>query len=295
MIALPPHEAPDAPDAPQIRPMTAADVPAASAASAAAFDIDIVDEPGRRSWEKRVAYSLQTDPGGAFVARIGDRVVGVVQAVVRERLWCLSLLAVDPGAQSRSAGRLLLHRALAYGADVDAGIIISSNDPRALRLYAAAGFRMVPTFDAEGPLDRRALPPTDPAIAGAGEDDLDDLAEISRALRGAEHTAELRFGLSRGVRIVRHGDRGFAVLDFGRVWLLAARDEEAASALLWHVLELAGADGDRTPSVRWITGEQQWAIDVVLRAGMRLSANGAIGIRGRPGPLAPYLPSPPFG
>jgi hypothetical protein len=49
--------------------------------------------------------------------------------------------------------------------------------------------------------------------------------------------------------------------------------------------------------VRWLTGEQQWAIGVVLAAGLRLSAFGALGVRANrsnPAPLAPFIPSPPF-
>ena len=71
-----------------------------------------------------------------------------------------------------------------------------------------------------------------------------------------------------------------------------ARDDEAAAALLWGALELAG-ELER-PCVRWITGEQEWAIRVVLEAGLRLSATGALCVRGSPGTLRPFVPSGPF-
>jgi hypothetical protein len=76
------------------------------------------------------------------------------------------------------------------------------------------------------------------------------------------------------------------------VWLLVARDDEAATALLWSALELA-TDADR-PFLRWITGDQEWAISVALAAGLRLSAMGALCVRGNPGRLRPFIPSGPF-
>lgn len=210
--------------------------------------------------------------------------------------WVLSLLAVDPEAQSAGAGRALMDRALGYGAAGDAGLIVSSSDPRALRLYGLAGFSLWPAFEAVGSLDRAKLPRADPAVREAGEDELEELAPISREVRGAAHTADLAFALGRGGRLLRHGDRGFSVTlpGFG-VWLLAARDPDAARALLWGALELVGEVEEDHRSVRWITGGQDWAIELLLGAGYALGPYGALCVRGRPGPLNPYLPSPPFG
>lgn len=277
----------------RVRAQEPADLPAAVAVSAAAFEVDVTDEPTRRRWYERMAYLPGTDPDGCFVAEDDGRVVGVAHAMRRGHLWSLSLLAVDPGVQSRGAGRALMQRALGYRRDCDAGLIVSSNDPRALRLYALSGFCLQPTFQAAGTLDRSALPASHPAVREGDAADLEALAPISRKVRGAPHTDVLAFALGRGARLLRLGDRGFAVAQPGQgVWLLAAHDEEAATALLWSALELGG-DADR-PSVRWITGGQDWAIEVVLRAGLRLSAYGALCVRGRPGPLRPFVPSAPF-
>ena len=77
------------------------------------------------------------------------------------------------------------------------------------------------------------------------------------------------------------------------MWLLVAREADAGRALLWRALEVAGdADGRL---VRWILGGQDWAVDVVCRAGLRLSAYGALAVRGDVGPLQAFLPSAPFG
>ncbi len=278
----------------RVRPFETADLPAAETVSADAFGFDISEPATARRWRDRLAYLIDTDPGGGFVAERDGRVIGAAQALVRERLWCLSLLAVDPGLQGAGAGRALLAHTLSYGPQAADGLIVSSNDPRALRLYALAGFSLRPTFQADGAVDRRALPRTNGAVRDGDESELEALADVSRRLRGAPHTTELAFALRRGSRLLRVGERGFCVVQPGHaVWLLAARDEEAAKILLWSALESV-SESDR-PSVRWMTGDQGWAVDVVLRAGLRLSAYGALGVRGRPGRLAPFIPSAPFG
>jgi GNAT superfamily N-acetyltransferase len=275
-----------------VRQMTDADLSDAAAVSAASFGMDVSDAAAATMWRGRVAHALITDPGGAFVAERDDRVIGVAQAMCRERLWCLSLLSVQPGVQSGGAGRALLEAALRYDAGTDSGLIVSSNDPRALRLYALAGFSLLPTFQAEGSVDRRTLPRPDPRIRDV-DGDIEALASISREVRGAPHTRELEYAIGRGARVLQIEQRGFVVVQPGRgVWLLAARDEEAAAALLWSGLELC-VDTER-PSVRWITGGQDWAIDVAVRARLRLTAYGALAVRGHAGPLQPFIPSAPF-
>jgi GNAT superfamily N-acetyltransferase len=277
----------------RIRALAARDIPAATLVGAAAFDLGLDDPAVADRWRRRIAHPLESDPEGAFVAERYGRVIGVAETITRERLWCLSLLAVEPEAQATGAGRALLERALAYGTETDAGLIPCSNDPRALRLYARAGFSLLPTFEAAGALDRRSLPRPDPEIREGGWDDLEELAAISRHVRGAPHTRELGFALSSGARLLRLADRGFAVAAPGHgVWLLAAYDEPAAAALLWSALALAGETA-RAP-VNWITAEQQWAVEVVLRAGLRLAPSRALCVRGDPGPLHPFLPSGPF-
>jgi len=273
--------------------MRVEDLDDAASVSAVAFGIDLSGESAGRLWRQRVGYPLRTDPDGAFVAELDGKLVAVAAAIRRERLWCLSILAVHPDAQGFGAGRAVLTPALAYGAETTAGLIPSSNDPRAIRLYGINGFAPLPTFDAAGELDRRAIPRAGSAIAEAGDGELERLEPISRAIRGAPHTAELRYALQRGSQILTHGDRGFVVVLDGRIWLLAARDEETATALLWSGLELAAANAEQV-SARWITGEQQWAVRVLIAAGLRLTARGAFCVRGAPGPLWPYLPSPPF-
>jgi hypothetical protein len=126
------------------------------------------------------------------------------------------------------------------------------------------------------------------------EGDIEALAGLTREIRGAPHAPELRYALRGGGRLLLAGDRGFAVAHPGQsVWLLAARDEEAATALLWSGLEVSAADGHPT-RVRWLTADQQWAIAAVVEAGLSVQAYGALCVRGRAGRLAPFIPSAPF-
>ena len=277
----------------RIRHMEASDVAEAAGVAAASFEIDISLPAAAARFRERLAHLLRTDPAGAFVAVRGGRIVGAAETMMRERLWCLSLLAVAPGQQSAGAGRALFERTLRYGTGAAGGLIVGSNDPRALRLYGRAGFSLRPTFEAAGPLSRRALPRPHPGVREGDLPDLEALEPLSREIRGAPYTPELELALRQGARLLRFGDRGFAVAQapFG-VWLLVARDEEAATALAWSALELA-ADAER-PCLRWITGDQEWAIAVALQAGLRLSAAGALCVRGRPGALRPFVPSGPF-
>ncbi len=272
--------------------MLAADVPEVAELAAAAFSRPITDDDDARRWQERVSHLLGTDPGGAFVAEHDGRIIGAAEAMVRERLWTLSLLAVAPDIQSAGAGRTLIGHAVGYGQSTDAGLIVSSNDARALRLYADCGFALHPTLRADGHVDRRALRRP---YSGIREDeqgeDLESLAALTRVIRGAPYTTELRFALDRGGRVLRLANRGFAVVQQdGTPWLLVARDDEAAAALLWHALALA----DGPVRVRWITGAQRWAIDVLLAARLELVAYGALCVRGAPGSLQPFLPSPQF-
>jgi predicted N-acetyltransferase YhbS len=277
----------------RVREMEPADIRAAASVAASAFDVELLVGEAQHRWIERLAHPLNTDPDGAFVAERDGQLIGVAEAIRRERLWCLSLLAVQPSIQSGGAGRALLERALTYTGGTDAGLIVSSNDHRALRLYARAGFSLRPTFEALGILDRRALPRPDPGVAERGSGDLEALEVISRDIRGAPHTPELELAMGAGARLLRLGDRGFALTQPGMgLWVLVARDEQAAAALLWSALEMV-ADTDRV-AVRWITSGQDWAIDVVVRAGLRLSANGALCVSGRPGRLHPFIPSGAF-
>ncbi len=277
----------------RVRPMTEADLAEAATASAEAFGLDIGTPEPRRIWEERLQHGLVTDPHGSFVTESHGRVTGIAQAVIRDRLWILSLLTVSPTWGLGGEGRALIEAALGYDRDTEGGIIIASNDPRALRLYASCGFTLAPAFRVDGSLDPALLQAPDPRVSAVAPTELGTLAPISRAVRGAEHTLDFSWPLSRGGEILRLQDRGFVVTMPGRgIWALAAHDEQAATALLWAGLHRLRDEPQ--VGISFLGGDQDWALDVVLAARLSFRTNGAIATRGAVGPMYPYIPSPPF-
>src|SRR5207245_7211287 len=84
---------------------------------------------------------LASDPDGYFCAVEEGRIYGMVWALVRGRVWYLSMFFVLPGDQGRGVGRALLERALAYGEARGAEVrsVWSSLDPSAQARYVMAG------------------------------------------------------------------------------------------------------------------------------------------------------------
>ena len=76
---------------------------------------------------------------------------------VREKLWLLASYAVVPEAQGLGLGKALLAPALEHGRGCLRGMLNASTDPRALRRYHEAGFRLYPQMLLRGrPTGRRS-------------------------------------------------------------------------------------------------------------------------------------------
>jgi GNAT superfamily N-acetyltransferase len=242
----------------------------------------------------RYGHFLRHDPDGAWLAEDDGRVAGVAISVRRERVWVLSLLAVDAAHRSTGLGRELLGRALAYGEGCEGAMIASSGHPAAMRSYARAGFDLHPTLSASGTVRRESIPPGLDVRDGE-EQDLELAAEVDRAVRGAAHGPDLELMLSTGSRLVvaeRPSGMGYVAEHNGSPAVLAATDPAAARDLLWACLERISPD--EKADVDWITSGQNWAVSVSLEAGLSLSPAGPICTQGDLGPLTPYLPSGPF-
>ena len=241
----------------------------------------------------RLRHFLATDPDGSWVADQDGQVVGFSQSFVREGHWVLSLLAVVPGSQRRGLGYELMARALGNADRNGPGMIQSSRDPRAMALYASAGFSLHPAVIGHGTLRSGAVA-SDPRVRPAEDGDLELVEAIDRAVRGTARTVDIAAMLSEpGNRLVVIGDRGYAVVKDDRVVTMGARDEDAASALLRTALCNAGEGA--TFEVGWLTSNQQWAIATLVAAGVELHPLGAVMVRGLPGPPTPYIPSGGYG
>ena len=239
------------------------------------------DQAGRRARALlRFARYLELDPGGQWVAEIDGEVVGCANAIMREGLWGLGLFAVASEHQGRGVGRRLLDAALAYGDGARGGWIMSSEDPKAMRRYALAGFDLRPCVAAAGML-RTDLP----AVEVDESSDLRRIEPISRAVRGAAHGDDLA-GLP-GRLLTLPG--GFAIHEEGSVRVLAALDDDTATRLLRACF--AQAPRGATVQVDLLTAGQDWAIRPCLEAGLALSPSGAVFTRGDVGPMRPYVPT----
>ena len=233
----------------------------------------------------RLRRILATDPGGCWVTEDAAGLTGVGLALLRDGLWGLSLLVVRPDLQSTGIGGALLGRTLEYGASAHGGIILASLDSRALRAYARAGFALHPSLSATG-VPRGMVDCA--AVRPFSADDHELAAAVDRAVRGAPHGADLDALAQAGNELLTYPGRGYAVHLAGTVKTIAAFDDEAAAALLRTAL--ARTPPDAQAEIRWLTGAQQWAIDVALAARLALGVGGAVCLRGDVGTFQPYLP-----
>jgi GNAT superfamily N-acetyltransferase len=282
-----------------VRPMTPDDVEAAYAAASATVAGDPGGLESTRSrtpeeiarFKARYHHLLYTDPGGAWVAVDGERVVGSALALRRERIWGLSLLVVKANYQRKGVGKALFERTLNYAHSCKGGIFMSTTHPGAMRRYALAGFALHPTLEAAGTVRRAALP-AKLMVRDGNEADLEFVAAVDRSVRGAAHAfSDIQDLLRLGGRLLvaeAEAGQGYAVAEEGSPGLLAATTSEAATDLLWACLaELSAVDA----KVRWLTASQQWAMPVVLAAGLVLAPAGPVCVQGEVGPLTPYLPN----
>ncbi len=248
---------------------------------------DIVPPSGLRFL--RLNHLIATDPAGCWVAVHEGTVVGLSMALVREGLWGLSLFAVLPDHQSRGIGRRLLDASLSHAEGTDGALIMSTADPSAMRLYALAGFSLLPAVAAAGVTTRELLPRADPDVDDPGPAHDERIGAIGRAVRGASYATDLPALRATDHMVLALGDRGFCVRKDGIIKLLAARDDEAARRLLQTAIAHAGIGA--TVHLDVITAGNDWAIEVALAAGLALSPDGPLFVRGEVGSLRPFLPS----
>jgi len=245
--------------------------------------------PNPRFTAHRLCHNLEQDPAGCWAAEDTAGFAGVGMAVLREGIWGLGLLLVRPDVQSTGLGRELLARTLDHG-PWHGALILSSDDERAMRAYARAGFDLRPAIHARGIPRREALDA--PAVRPGRAADLPLTADVDRAIRGGGREADMRALLEAEVGFFVVEGRGYAFASGGRMRTLAALDEEAASELLRAGLATAPPDGPA--SMEFVTAGQDWAVAVALEAGLALRPYGPVYTRGELGPLRPYLPSGAF-
>jgi GNAT superfamily N-acetyltransferase len=290
-----------------LRPMTEADV----AGAVHAFDSGFLAMRARyglpvtasslqndRRRQNRTLYFLRTDPAGSWVAEDDGVIVGMSQSFVREGYWVLSQLGAVPGRQGRGIGRELLRLAHSHGDPQSPGTIQCSRDPKAMALYANLGFTLHPVVAAWGPVRPGAVQRPAEVVRyegpGVTEAQLDVVTAVDRAVRGSARTVDVELMLSEeGNRLLLHEDQAYAVAKDDRLVTLGALNEESASLVLRAML--AEAPPGETVEINWLTAPQQWAIKVLISAGVELQPYGPVMVRGMPGPPNPYIPSGGYG
>jgi hypothetical protein len=224
----------------------------------------------------------------------------MTSALVRGRVWYLSMLFVLPGDQGRGVGRALLERALAYGdaRGVEVRCVWASLDPRAQARYVMAGMApRWPIYRLEGDaaavarfrervgLDPRARTlPCDPIAA----------QELTAEVFGNGRADDLAYWRSDGaeaVAIERGGESAaFAYRRGNRIGPAAGRDE---TALLQAVAAAAERAGSGSVTMR-VPGACASLLEALVGSGFRIGELAvflASRLFGRP---ELYLPSGPI-
>jgi GNAT superfamily N-acetyltransferase len=251
------------------------------------------DESVAAAWQRRCHHLVDHDGPGCWVAEDDTGVVGIATSMRRETWWGLSSLFVAAAAQGRGVGAQLLDAALLHSRGAVRGLICSTHDPRAVRRYHAAGFTIHPVMLGWGTVERSLIPVVDHVREG-GAGDLDLCDSVDRQTRGAGHGVDHQVMLEQHPLVVVDGTTGsgYCYLDPGRgPYTLAATNRRTAQRLLWEAL--AHSDPEQPVQVRNLTGEQDWAVDVLMAARMSLHSRGYLAHRFMK-PAVPYVPGPHF-
>lgn len=279
----------------RIRPMRAEDITLAERvmSRAVATGEPPRPPPDKQRWTEQLQHLLAVDHGGCWVAEIDDDVIGVAAALRRDLLWVLSTFAVEPDHRGKGVGNALLDAAVAYGEGCLRGMLCALPDPPALRLYRHGGFTLHPTLRLAGVIDHDVVPDVG-GVRVATTADLDLVDSVDRQTRGAVHRPDHEVMAGHGPLLVADllNGSGYAYLDRVSIGPLAATSRAIAQRLLWAALALIPV-GEEV-SVRYLTSDQEWAIDVGLAAGLRIEPDGFLALR-HMRPPTPYVPSVPFG
>lgn len=243
-----------------------------------------------------------------------ERVIAFAAAIVRERLWFLSMLFVAPELQAAGVGRALLARVMP---EPESGFTMAtatdSAQPISNALYASYGIvPRIPLLDLIGlpdrldvfdPLPSGVRPIRFEAVAagppdGPGHRELTDAVDaLDREVLGVAHPVDHRYLRSESRRGWLYRGPDGAVLGYGyateagRVGPVAVRDEALLSPILGHLM---GAVQPRGAFAIWLPGSADRAVVPVLRAGLRLEPFPVLLCWDRPfADFSRYLPISP--
>jgi GNAT superfamily N-acetyltransferase len=236
-------------------------------------------------------FMVATTTGGSdrLSGAAAERVVAFVSAIVRERLWYLSMLFVLPKHQGVGIGRELLAHVLPSDGEMMRATATDSAQPAANALYASHGITpRMPLLNLVGLADRPAefgpmpsgiVPVAFEQIAagpvdGQGHGDLVRAIDLlDRELLGVAHPEDHRYLRSEGrYGWLYHGPDGRPVGygyagEAGRLGPVAVQDPDLFAPILGH---LTSAVVPRGAFAMWVGGAADRALMSALRAGFRL-------------------------
>lgn len=249
-----------------------------------------------------------------------EQVVAFAAAVVRERLWYLSMLFVAPDIQAAGVGRALLARVMPEpeptgdgAGDAITGTSMAtatdSAQPISNALYATYGIvPKLPLMNLIGLPDHPeafgALPSGVTAVgfeAVVSTDGHEALAtaidDLDRDTVGVAHPIDHRYLRSESRRgWLYRGPNGGPVgygyaTEAGRVGPIAVRDAELVAPIIGH---LTRAVMPRGAFALWLPGSADRAVTAALKAGFRLDQFPVLLCWDRPfGDFSRYLPISP--
>jgi len=266
----------------------------------------------------RLYTHLQSTDADRFVVATlpdaeGERIVAFVVAVVRERLWFLSMLFVLPEYQGAGLGRGLLAQVLPPDGVMVRGTATDSGQPISNALYATfdivprmpllnlAGLPQRPEAFGELPSGVVALSFDEIATGPPGSRGhqmlVDAIDALDRDLLGAAHPLDHRF-LRQESRLgwLYRGPDGAPVGygyvgEAGRIGPVAVVDDALLGPVLGH---LTSAVAPRGAFAMWVGGAADRAVVPALQAGFRLEAFPLLLCWDRPfGDFSRYLPISP--
>ena len=262
------------------------------------------------------AHLRSTDPERFIVATRsdpdatgGERIVAFAAAVVRERLWFLSMCFVLPELQGTGVGRALLDR---VGPPEDDTTVratgTDSAQPISNALYASLGIvPRAPLLNliglpsrpgAFGRLPTGVRPIPFERIATDGHEQLAAMVDtLDAETLGVRHPIDHRYLRAEGRRgFLYEGPDGAPLAygyaaEAGRVGPVASRDADLVAPILGH---LTGEIVPRGAFAMWLPGMADRAVIGALRAGLRLEPFPVLLCWDRPLiDLSRYLPISP--
>jgi GNAT superfamily N-acetyltransferase len=236
----------------------------------------------------RFVVAERADPGD------GPAIDGFVVAVIRERLWFLSMLFVVPRAQSQGLGRALIGAVLPPGDDEDAGpwswhaTATDTAQPISNGLYGSLGMvPRIPLLRLVGLPERAgAFPdlPTGIAATPFGEIEASgdglgtsalaaEVAALDRDTVGVVRPVDHAFLVDEGRPGFLYHDRTGATVGYGytsesgRVGPVAVADASLLTAVVGHLVTAVRARG---AFGLWVPGSAGEVVVALLRSGFRI-------------------------